>query len=347
VNDETDDQLGEELEETPIPDDWDDQADRLAHSFIAPREPSASERARLTEFAHLCLRFAYLEVRVQGSILSEIPAHLAVIRGEHGESLAEEAEHLARVERGNLKIPDGPIEDLADLLDSHGIKVIEDGRPAAGSGGAFLFDPGTGPALLCLGSVDSPAGRAVLAHEYCHLIADVDPYENRFCPHDGLARVRPAPGDSAADLAFDELDVAEARADLFARAFLMPAAHFRQTLALFGAGGGSPARLADVAFYYGVAPALAAHRLADLGLVARAGVEALIAQMPAATAEAAARESLYPAPATRFVNLSLALFLQRRTSLEQMAYLLGIDVAAAQRFLAWGDVPAEPPEKPR
>jgi Zn-dependent peptidase ImmA (M78 family) len=359
--DEPDDRLEADLEDAPLPDDWDEQAERLAHSFIGPREPSAADLALLTEFAHLCLRYAYMEVRVQGDILSELPAHLAVIRGEHRDSLAEEAEELARVERANLEIPEGPIEDLADLLDTRGIKVIEGGR-ALESGGAFLFDPRTGPSLLCLCGVDSPDGRAVLAHEYCHLIADVDPYENRFCPGEasGPRIGRPALGDAAADLVFDEFEVSEVRADLFARAFLVPGDHFRRTLTLFGAGGAngiSPARLADVAFYYGVETALAAQRLADLAIVPGAEVDALIAALPAPVRDAttatgpvdglAPARGLFPAPATRFVNLSLALFLERRISIEQMAYLLGIDVPAARRFLAWGEAPREPPEKPR
>jgi len=224
----------------------------------------------------------------------------------------------------------------------------------------FLFDPRTGPALLCRCPVETPAGRAVLAHEYCHLLADVDPYENRAClPAAAAARGSPTPRDSAVDLAFDELDVAELRAELFARAFLLPADHYRQTLASFGvrpAADLALPRLADVAYYYGVETALALRRLADLGLIAASDRDALLGRLPGNGTDAWVPEpgpagtphpGLFPAPATRFVNLSLALFIQRRISLEQMAYLLGIEPAAAQRFVAWSEAPPAPIEKAR
>jgi len=347
-------------EPVPLPDDWDERAASLAQSFIAPLELSREEQTLLTDFAHLCLRFANMEERVQGGILCELPAHLAVIRGEHPDSLATEAEHLAHVERQNLEIPEGPIEDLADLLDTRGIKVIECTRAPMRRAGAFLFDPRTGPALLCRCPVETPAGRAVLAHEYCHLLADVDPYENRAClPAAAAARGSPTPRDSAVDLAFDELDVAELRAELFARAFLLPADHYRQTLASFGvrpAADLALPRLADVAYYYGVETALALRRLADLGLIAASDRDALLGRLPGNGTDAWVPEpgpagtphpGLFPAPATRFVNLSLALFIQRRISLEQMAYLLGIEPAAAQRFVAWSEAPPAPIEKAR
>lgn len=348
-------------ETAPLPDDWDEQAASLAQSFLAPLELSREEQALLADFSHISLRFAHMEERVQGDLLCELPAHLTVIRGDHRDSLVAEAEHLAHVERENLEIPEGPIEDLADLLDTRGIKVIECTRSPMRRAGAFLFDPRTGPALLCQCPVDTPAGRAVLAHGYCHLLADVDPYENRYCPpaRAVAAGVPPTPRDSAADLALDDLDVAELRAELFARAFLLPADHYRRTLEVFGVHPGpnlSLPRLADVAYYYGVEPSLAVQRLADLGLISESDCGALLGALPGNGADAWAPEpgpggtphpGLFPAPATRFVNLSLALFVRRRISLEQMAYLLGIEPATAQRFVAWSEAPPEPPEKAR
>ena len=352
---------GAAVEPAPLPDDWDEKAASLAQSFIGPLEISRAEQALLSDFSHLCLRFAHMEERVQGSLLCELPAHLTVIRGEHPDSMAAEAEHLARVERENLEIPEGPIEDLADLLDTRGIKVIECTRAPMRRAGAFLFDPHTGPALLCQCPVDTPAGRAVLAHEYCHLLADVDPYENRICPPAGAAAAGgpPTAGDSAADLDFDDLDVAELRAELFARAFLLPADHYGRTLEMFGVQPGanlSLPRLADVAYYYGVETSLALRRLADLGRIPASDRDAMLATLPGNGADTWVPEpgpggtphpGLFPAPATRFVNLSLALFVRRRISLEQMAYLLGIEPAAAQRFVAWSEAPPEPSEKAR
>jgi hypothetical protein len=221
--------------------------------------------------------------------------------------------------------------------------VIESTVAPARDGGAFLFDPRTGPALLTLAPTATPRGRAIVAHEYCHLLADIDPYENRFCPEAGrlgARAVRPTPGVSAADLAFDEIEIAELRADLFARALLVPENHFRRALRDFGPG---PSRLADVAYYYGVEASLIESRLADLGLPPHPAGPPPEADAPAAP-DGGPR--LFPSPAARFVNLSLALFLKGKVTLEQMARLLGTDAASAMRFLAWSDV-APPVEKRR
>ncbi len=343
----------------PLPDDWNALAEQLADSFASVREPSNGERAVLVNFAHLCLRFAHMEQRVQGEILCEIPAHIPVITGRRAASLVEEAEQLAKAERANLGIPSGPVEDLAQLLDERGIKVIS--RPHANRShtGAFLFDEHTGPALLSLAATESPAGRFVVAHEYCHLLADIDPYENRLCLHSVGTDPHPAAGgalieDEAllAEAETDALALAEIRADLFARAFLLPGAHFLDTLRMFQIAPRrdlSLARLADVACYYGVDAATALKRLVDLRVLSASTVLPMLAALPSSEAgtepagpgvDSVPTNSigtLYPEPAARFVNLSLALYLKHQTSLDQTATLLGIDRDAVEQLLSWSE----------
>lgn len=345
----------EQLEFEPLPDDWDDEAARYGESFLCAQAISPAEREVLTRFSHLCLRFAHAEVRIQSEILCEIPAHRSVLSGERFADLAAEAAHLAAVERDHLDVPDGPLEDLEELLDDRGIKVIQ--WPAAGgvtaeapAAGAFLFQPRTGPALLSLAAPGSPAARFILAHEYCHLIADVDPYENRYCRPGGEE-----PADGAEPL--DDLAVSEARADLFARALLLPSPHLVDTLREFGIRLGRRldlARLADLAYYYGVEVPVVLHRMADLALISADDARALAAGGPASAdargltsgraslgaaeavpaAEALPSAQQIPGVPPRFANLCLALFLRREVSLEQMAALLGVDADSARGFLA-------------
>jgi Zn-dependent peptidase ImmA (M78 family) len=353
----------------PLPDDWDETASELADSFIAERSITSAERAILAHFCHLCLRFAHMEVRIQGELLCEIPAHLSVLTEDPARDLAEAVSRLAVTERKNLELDDGPIEDLTGLLDDRGIKIIEwDGvaHPAA----AFLFHPRTGPALLSLALPGSVAGRFHIAHAYGHLIFDVDPYENRFCPrcaspgngqHDH-------PGGRLADeagvaRALDDIELAELRADLFARAFLLPAAHFVKTLRAFDIRPTRAldlARVGDVAFYYGVEPAVVLTRFADLALLPLDHVRALIAQPPARHDGATSTSVPMPdAPApdgpgsppasppgvpARCANLGLALYLRREISLDQMATLLGTDLAGARGFLAASEIRLLAPE---
>ena len=153
-----------------LPDDWTARAEELRDDFLCEREPDAFEEARLNEFLQLCLRFSYLEKRVQGEILCEIPAHLAILRGDDYGDLVEEAEALAEQERKNLGLEQGPIEDLQEIFDELGVKIIEMDPGSGGHSGAFVFTDKTGPALLSIAPPKTPVGRFILAHEYCHLL---------------------------------------------------------------------------------------------------------------------------------------------------------------------------------
>jgi Zn-dependent peptidase ImmA (M78 family) len=355
-----------EHEFEPLPDDWDELAIGLADTFLATREITPAESACLERFCHLCLRFAHMEERIQGEVFCEIPAHLSILKGDRPESLIAEAGQLAAAERRTLEVGDEPIEDLTELLDDRGIKVIEWDEAGDRLAGAFLFDARTGPALLAFTAPGSPAGRFMIAHEYCHLIADVDPYVNRLCLQGGPVGSDPhahAGGrvfsDALADFVnLDDLELSELRADLFARAFLMPEAHFRRMLRAFDirpVPAPDLGRIADLAYYYGVETSVVINRLADLGLLSARDAQALIAThlaRPAAetatnaatndatddaSTDAAASTRLPGVPA-RFATLGLALFLRREISLAQMAVLLGVDLRTAMGFLGATEV---------
>jgi len=347
---------GAELE--PLPTHWDDAASLLAESFICDRIVRPEEVGDLTRFSHACLRYAYMERRIQGDLLCELPAHLAVLHGMDHAGWVEEAEALAEAERRCLEIPDGPIEDLAELLDDRGIKVFEwpqgAGRELAG---AFLMGEETGPALLSLAPAGSPDGRLLLAHAYGHLVADIDPYENRFCPlgsaAGGLGLGGRLAGEPEPENDFDGISASERRADLFARSLLVPRDHFTRTLREFGQGGAdgfSPDRLAGVGYYYGVSPAVILCRLVDMEILTAAAAGVLAAQFPVTGRAHAgdARSGGDPVAGAlgalprRFLNLSLALYIKGRVSKSQMGVLLGSGEESVNEVLAW--IPPPPPK---
>jgi Zn-dependent peptidase ImmA (M78 family) len=289
-------------------------------------------------------------------------------------NLCEESESLATAERHRLELPDGPIEDLAQLLDDRGIKVIEWDRPAGMHAGAFLFDSDTGPALLSLAPAGSAASRFILAHEYCHLLADVDPYENRFCLHgsgDGCAEARfggRLPGERMPGDEHECFGRPESRADHFARAFLLPKDHFSRTLGDFGEGGRRGfhlQRLNELAFYYGVDTPVVLNRLADLGFLPASEAAAMatcrelarapLATPPVATPPIAERpitsrpDAVHPAAPksaqaletlpVRFVHLCLTLFVSRIAARDHLSRLLDVDARAVNRLIGWLDLP--------
>ncbi len=360
-------EAGTAVETEPLPTHWDDAAATLAESFICDRIVQPEEVGDLASFSHACLRYAYMERRIQGDLLCELPAHLSVLQGAGHVGLLDEAEALAEAERSCLEIPDGPIEDLAELLDDRGIKVFEwpqrAGRQLAG---AFLMGEETGPALLSLARAGSPEGRLILAHVYGHLVADIDPYENRFCPlggaGTGLDLGGRLAGESEVEDDLDGIIASERRADLFARSLLVPRGHFVQTLREFGqggAGGFSAERLAGVGYYYGVSPEVILCRLVDMEILTAEAAGALAARLPAVRpprdgdgpaggdghAGSDSIGSALGALPRRFVNLSLALFIKGRISKSQMGVLLGSSEESVDAVLAWIPPPPKPGEK--
>jgi Zn-dependent peptidase ImmA (M78 family) len=371
----------QEQEFAPLPSGWVERAAALVDSFVSPRSLAPQEATCLKHFSHLCLRYAFMERAVQGELLCQIPTHFSVLSQQTGGDVLEEAEALAAAERESLQVADGPIEDLTELLDDRGIKVIEWPPPTGILSGAFLFVEDTGPALLSLAPAGSPAGRLILAHEYCHLLADIDPYESRFCPlgNGGGSDAGGCGGrlieELSSDDPADEIVLPEVRADVFARCFLLPRDHLVQSLREFGlrrSAGFPLERLGHVAYYYDVNLPTLIHRLVDLELLAPSRSREMVAAIPQHAAaggpsgdavsrsqqrereDAASVDDTDHEPdplkilgrlPRRFVDLALALLLKRRVSLEQFGVLLDTKPQAAARLLGWLQPPEE--EKPK
>ena len=368
----------------PLPIDWPDLAEEIREEFIFEREPDALEEPRLREFLQLCLRFGYMEKRIQGEILCEIPAHVSLLRGDEHRELMEEAEALAERERQNLGLEPGPIESVHEIFDELGIKIVEIAPGNGVTSGAFVFNNDTGPALLSVAVPNSPIARFILAHEYCHLLADVDPYHNRFCSHgengctgagyggrlmDAADGIDPTALGATSGTSEEELHRAELRADLFARNLLIPRTHFVSSLRQFGQGKRGEfdlERLSHMAYYYGVTTPMIINRLADLDLITaddarrmRADVQAVLPQgldtdpigiSSTTTLNVGHGESDDRIQATvsqRFIHLGLALYLNGQVSRKQLSTLLYTHGPAMTRLLQWVDSAKETAQRAR
>ena len=135
-------------------------------------------------------------------------------------------EHAAEAERGRLELGIDPIRDMAELVESQGIPVIEISLDDQISG-IFMAEA---EVQLCIVINDAHLDRAkarvafTIAHEYSHILLDRDK------------------GITISKISNDR-DLFEVRANAFAAAFLMPEEGVSQFLKNIGKGASSRERL--------------------------------------------------------------------------------------------------------
>ena len=135
-------------------------------------------------------------------------------------------EHAAETERGRLELGIDPIRDMAELVESQGIPVIEI-RLDDHISGIFMADA---EVQLCIvineAHLDRVKARVAftIAHEYGHILLDRDKI-------------------SAISEISNDRDLFEVRANSFAAAFLMPEEGVSQFLKNIGKGASSRERL--------------------------------------------------------------------------------------------------------
>jgi Zn-dependent peptidase ImmA (M78 family) len=315
------------------------ELERQVNSFLnAPPAGSCGDRL-LREFVVLCHRYAFLERLIQGDILYQIPVHVEVVQPLGDETLDDQGELMAAHERNLLDWPGGLGSSLSEALDDIGIKVFH--REGNGEGaedaslpsaliGAFSFEGVVGPAMMVGVASGTPEAAFVAAHEYGHLIADVDPYRSRFCRWraDTLENFEPT---------FEE-----DRADRFARALLVPAESLRSALReIVAEGKGADVRggpvLARLAALYEVPEALLRLRFSDLGVAIPAPSEqgSHLCNHSESTGALTLPE--------RFFNLALAAYTERLFDVDILARFLRVTEDEAREVLEWARIPRRKP----
>ncbi len=295
-------------------------------AFRADPGLNGIERTEVLEFVRLTRQFAFLERLIQGEVRFELPVHLEHLNQDL-DSIESQAEAIAARERELLELGLEPAEDLLDALDMRGIKVFRRSRgpesPEVLTGG-FHYLGESGPSILvgCCGG--SPDAEFVLAHEYGHLVMDVNPYESRFC------RWR------RHDLENENHSASERRADRFARALLLPEGLVRKSSPDLNLPNPEAGTISHAAEVFGVAPAVLWRRLADLDLPR--------SEEPPASSKLRRRKVDEQRPTDlpeRFVNLALAAYSTRLLEKLDLGRFLRVPHERLDDFLVWSKIPVQ------
>jgi Zn-dependent peptidase ImmA (M78 family)/DNA-binding XRE family transcriptional regulator len=281
----------------------------------------------------------------------------------------QQGEQAAAEERRRLQLGNSPLPDLAELLESQGVRTAQLSLPEDLSG-LTLFDPEIGPFVVANNRAPGHSRlrqRFSYAHEYCHVLLD-----------------REQKGTISRTSERDSL--LEVRANAFAAAFLMPRSGAQEFVHRLGKG--RPSRLqADVfdeeeaqrvqarpdpgsqaiqihdvvllAHHFGVSRLAALYRLKNLGFLTQPELEALKQQeeegvgknlaalldLPEPDAGAARNEFRH-----RFLALALEAFRRHeitRSKLRELAEMVGassgeLDDVLTRGGLATGEKDDDP-----
>jgi Zn-dependent peptidase ImmA (M78 family)/DNA-binding XRE family transcriptional regulator len=140
----------------------------------------------------------------------------------------QQGQHAAESERRRLELGDGPISNLADLMESQGVRMAAVSLPADVSG-ITVHDPEAGVFVAVNKNYSTTRQRFSMAHEYAHVLMD----------RDGVASIVSRGG--------NRTDLSEIRANAFAAVLLMPEKGLRRFVQRLGKGqpGRSEARIFD------------------------------------------------------------------------------------------------------
>lgn len=298
----------------------------VVETFIADPPLTTTERGEVLEFVRLTHQYAFLEKLIQGDIRFDLPAHMDLLMRQYP-SVDAQAEEIAVAERELLELGMEPAEDLLEALDERGIKVLRRDRGPESPEtltGAFHYPGAHGPAILVGAAEKSPDAVFILAHEYAHLVMDVNPYASRFC------RWR------RRDLENSSHSPEEVRADRFARALLLPEGLVRECCGHVSAGEHTADEIARSAEVFDVSAAVLWRRLDDLDL-------ARPEEPPASRARKRHKvDELRPTDLPeRFVNLALAAYAGRVFEMHELSRFLRVPPERIESFLNWCQIPRE------
>jgi Zn-dependent peptidase ImmA (M78 family)/DNA-binding XRE family transcriptional regulator len=272
----------------------------------------------------------------------------------------QQGEQAAVEERRRLQLGNAPLPDLAELLESQGVRTAQLSVPEDLSG-LTLFDPEIGPFVVANNRAPGHSGlrrRFSYAHEYCHVLLDREQKGT-------ISRTS------------QRNSLLEVRANAFAAAFLMPSSGVQEFV--HGLGKGRSSRLhADVydeeeaqrvqtrpepgsqaiqmhdvvllAHHFGVSRLAALYRLKNLGFLTQPELEALKQQeeegvgkklatlldLPEPDAEIARNEFRH-----RFLALALEAFRRdeiTRSKLRELAEMVGASSGELDSVLTRGGI---------
>jgi Zn-dependent peptidase ImmA (M78 family) len=305
--------------------------------FVADPPLATAERGEVLEFVRLTHQYAFLERLIQGEILFDLPVHWELV-DPSAMSPEHMAEEFAATERGLLGLSIVTAEELQSSLDERGIKAF---RRTHGPEvrdhftGAFQYEGSAGPALL----VGAPAGAIetafIFAHEYAHLVMDVNPYRSRFC------RWR------RTDLVNSSTSMEESRADRFALALLMPREMLAPVIIDLRLNDCTGAERDDVfqraGELFSVPSVLVWRRMLDLSLASDPGLASPAAAVAVGAPELSEVDELRPTDLPeRFVNLALAAYGRGMAEKADLMRFLRLSPRDLVRFLRWSRIPREP-----
>jgi Zn-dependent peptidase ImmA (M78 family) len=179
--------------------------------------------------------------------------------------------------------------------------------------GAFFFKSEIGPCIMVNARLEAEERAFSVAHQYCHFLADFNPYAPRVC-----MRGEPV-----------EKEPSEERATCFAEAFMLPGASLDLLMNGDGAVGTGAREIAALSIHYGVPTWVVAHRLRGIGFD--------VAEMPEEVREEPTREDLPADPhlPERLVRLALEARLRGLVSPLRMARLLRMESSTAERLFRY------------
>lgn len=188
-----------------------------------------------------------------------IPWDLPVLDKDYEDLSFEDVEELALALRKNWEIGDGPIGDLIGILENHGIIVSQftanDHCAFTGIDAFSCWDDGTPYVLYHSSQKSAVRTRFSLLHELGHLIMHSSIVES-----DSIKK--------------DVVDLADAQADRFAAAFLLPATSFPKDVM-----SSSLASLEIIKRKWGAAMSTIIKRCETLGLLTENQINYLKRQM--------------------------------------------------------------------
>lgn len=239
---------------------------------------------------------------------------------------------LANAERGRLGLEDQPIPDLVDHLSSEGVRIGQSDLPRGISGLSFRH-PDAGYIAIVNENDSDVRKRFSVAHEYCHVLVDLD---------DGPVVSRR-----------DDDGLRETRANAFAIRFLVPSRAARGLLDELQMDDEQVTVLdvAQLAHRFGVSYRAAVYLLHNIGRIDGSRRDALLEKEGGA---AEARKEIWGEKAgfpetsplsSWIVNVAVSAYEEdviSRRKLETLASEAGIEEALADELFFEDDEPVEP-----